>query len=53
MSIAAIDMRLMSSLKISPWLQVRMARPWQAREGTMQAGPNTMTQEEIVEEFRR
>lgn len=30
-----------------------MARKWQEREGTVEAGPNTMTQEEIVEDFRR
>ena len=34
-------------------LQVKMARKWQEREGTVEAGANTTTQEEIVEEFRR
>ena len=30
-----------------------MARKWQEREGTVEAGLNTMTQEAIVEDFLR
>lgn len=30
-----------------------MARKWQEREGTVEAGLDTMTQEDIVQEFLR
>ncbi|CAK0786079.1 hypothetical protein CVIRNUC_009292 [Coccomyxa viridis] len=33
--------------------KVKMARKWQEREGTVEAGLDTMTQEDIVQEFLR
>lgn len=34
------------------FVQVKMARKWQEREGTVEPGQETKTQEELVEELR-
>lgn len=41
-----------SFLFANSYAQVKMARKWQEREGTVEPGQETKTQEKIVEELR-